>query len=76
MTVALIPSSRPEARILSMRPSSRDGLYALASAWQASNGSTNVRPFTRPPSTAPAASDAGATADAPPPYWPDGPSAA
>jgi hypothetical protein len=57
-----------------MRPSSRGGLYALASAWQASNES-NVRPFTRP---APAATsqDQDGNAPEPPLYWPDGPSAA
>jgi hypothetical protein len=63
-----------ESRVVAMRPPSRDGLYALASAWHASTGS-NVRPFARPvqPATAPAAADAPA---AEPPYWPDGPSAA
>ena len=53
MSLTIFP--RPESRH-AMRPSSRDGLYALASAWQASNGS-NVRPFTRP--AAPAASQPG-----------------
>ncbi|MEO5820797.1 MAG: hypothetical protein ABIT71_09845 [Vicinamibacteraceae bacterium] len=71
MSLAIFP--RPVAR-LTTRPS-RDGLYTLASAWHASNDS-NVRPFARP--AAPAAADATPVADAaePPPYWPDGPSAA
>ena len=66
---------RTAARILPMRPSSRDGLYALASAWQASS-EPQVRPFRR--STSPAPPSSG-PADASPddsPYWPDGPSAA
>jgi hypothetical protein len=72
--VALSIVPRTEARILTMRPSSRDGLYALASAWQASTES-NVRPFARPAARPAAAPDE--TAAAPePPYWPDGPSAA
>ena len=75
MSVALTNFPRPEARVLSMRPSSRDGLYALASAWQASNES-NVRPFARPSAPASAGSDQAAAASEPPPYWPDGPSAA
>ena len=75
MSVALTNFPRPEARVLSMRPSSRDGLYALASAWQASNAS-NVRPFARPSTPASAGSDQGTTTGEQPPYWPDGPSAA
>lgn len=73
--MALTNFPRPEARILSMRPSSRDGLYALASAWQASNDS-NVRPFTRPSAPASARSGQGGAQVGPPRYWPDGPSAA
>ena len=45
---------------------SYDGLYALASAWQASNES-NVRPFARPPVPAPAGSDQGTANGEPPP---------
>ena len=72
--MALSIVHRTEARVLTMRPSSRDGLYTLASAWQASTGS-NVRPFTRP--AAPSAAAPGEPeAAAEPPYWPDGPSAA
>ena len=74
MSVALTNFPRPEARVLSMRPSSRDGLYALASAWQASNES-NVRPFARPSAPAVGRPRQGASGDQPP-YWPDGPSAA
>ncbi len=74
MSLAIFP--RPVAR-LTTRPS-RDGLYALASAWHASTNESNVRPFARP--AAPAAAAATPAADAaeaePPPYWPDGPSAA
>ena len=73
--MALTNFPRPEARVLSMRPSSRDGLFALASAWQASNAS-NVRPFARPSTPASAGSDQGTTTGEQPPYWPDGPSAA
>jgi hypothetical protein len=72
--VALSIVPRTEARILTMRPSSRAGLYTLASAWQASTGS-NVRPFARPAAT-PAAAPGEPEPDAEPPYWPDGPSAA
>jgi hypothetical protein len=74
--VALTNSPRPEGRVLSMRPSSREGLYALASAWQASNQS-NVRPFARPSApVVPGGKDQGSVAPEPPPYWPDGPTAA
>ena len=72
MSLTIFP--RPEPRH-AMRPSSRDGLYALASAWQASNGS-NVRPFTRPAAPAASRRDQGGSAPEPPLYWPDGPSAA
>jgi len=74
MTVSLTIFPRPESRH-GMRPSSRDGLYALASAWQASNES-NVRPFPRPSAPPTAGSSQGATSGEQPPYWPDGPSAA
>jgi hypothetical protein len=73
--VALTIVPRPEARVLSMRPSSRDGLYALASAWQASNGS-NIRPFARPSTPSSAGADQRASDADASPYWPDGPSAA
>ncbi len=73
MALTIVP--RPEARILSMRPSSRDGLYALASAWQASNGS-NIRPFARPSTPSSPGSDQGAAGADSSPSWPDGPSAA
>jgi hypothetical protein len=69
----LIRGSRPEARVLAMRPSPRGGLYTLASAWQASNES-NVRPFAKP--SAAAAGEPEASSEPEPPYWPDGPSAA
>lgn len=72
MALSIVP--RTEARILTMRPSSRDGLYALASAWQASTGS-NVRPFARP-AAQPATASGEPEATSEPPYWPDGPSAA
>jgi hypothetical protein len=73
--VALSNDSRTGARILAMRPSSRDGLYALATAWQATH-EPNVRPFRRIVApTSPAASGSDPSADEPP-YWPDGPSAA
>lgn len=72
--MTLIRESRPEARVVAMRPSTRGALYTLASAWQATNDS-NVRPFTRP--SVPSTRGAGASSeDAEPPYWPDGPSAA
>jgi hypothetical protein len=73
--MALSTDSRTGARILAMRPASRDGLYALASAWQASID-PNVRPIRRPiaaDSSAPRGADA-ASDDSP--WWPDGPSAA
>ncbi len=72
MALSIVP--RTEARVLTMRPSSRDGLYALASAWQASTGS-NVRPFARP-SAPPATAPGEPETPSEPPYWPDGPSAA
>ena len=73
--MALSIVRRNAARVLTARTSPRDGLYALASAWQASSGG-NVRTFERP--AAPAAGDANQSTDAvaEPPYWPDGPSAA
>ena len=71
--MTLIRGSRPEARVLAMRPSPRGGLYTLASAWQASN-EPNVRPFARPTAAAPGEPES--SSDAEPPYWPDGPSAA
>ena len=73
MALAIVP--RPAARVLTMRPASRDGLYALASAWQASTDS-NVRPFARPASPSGASGEPADAASEPPPYWPDGPSAA
>jgi hypothetical protein len=73
--VALSIVRRNDARILSMRTSPRDGLYALASAWQASNGA-NVRPFGRPATPASTDANQSTEAAAEPPYWPDGPSAA
>jgi hypothetical protein len=62
------------ARVLPMRPApSRDGLYALASAWHHSGA--DIHPFVRP--TRPARSNPTRAFDAPePPYLPDGPSAA
>lgn len=73
--MALSIVRRNDARI-PMRTSPRDGLYALASAWQASNGASSIRPFGRP--ATPASSDANQSTEAAaePPYWPDGPSAA
>ncbi len=70
MALSLVP--RPEARALAMRPSSRDGLRALAAAWQATREPTaTVRPFGRVVPQADTPSTVGE-----PPYWPDGPSAA
>jgi hypothetical protein len=62
-----------EGRVLSMRPSPRDGLYALASAWASSERS--VRTFEAKPAAA-AAEKPGNDAPAQPDLWPDGPSAA
>lgn len=73
MALTIVP--RPEARVLSMRPSSRDGLYALASAWQASTGS-NIRPFARPSTPSSSGGEQSAEGADGSPYWPDGPSAA
>jgi hypothetical protein len=67
--------SRTGARILTMRPASRDGLYALASAWQASTESS-VRPFRRPSAPAATAPDGTDASGDDAPCWPDGPSAA
>ena len=74
MALSIFP--RPAARVLAMRPASRDGLYALASAWQASTTESNVRPFARPSAPAAASGEPAAAAPEPPLYWPDGPSAA
>ena len=73
MALTIVP--KREARVLSMRPSQRDGLYALASAWASSERS--VRPFQAKPTAAPAPgenpdNEAPAGSD----WWPDGPSAA
>jgi hypothetical protein len=73
-TMALSTESRTGARILAMRPASRDGLYALAAAWQASS-QPSVRPFRRPSAPASSAPRSEASSDDPP-CWPDGPSAA
>ena len=73
MALSLVPGS--EARRVSMRPSSRDGLRALAAAWQASNQS-NIRPFARRAVQAPSSPEPDRGAPEPPLYWPDGPSAA
>lgn len=72
--MTLIRGSRPENRVVAMRPSTRGGLYTLASAWQATHES-NVRPFARP-STPATPGEGESSGDAEPPYWPDGPSAA
>ena len=66
--------SRPEARVLTMRPATRAGLYTLASAWHVTQES-NVRPFVRRPAQA-THGEAESSVNAEPPYWPDGPSAA
>jgi hypothetical protein len=72
--VSLTIFPRPELRGAT-RPASRDGLYALASAWRATT-ETNIRPFARPAARpAAAAGDGDATAPETP-YVPDGPSAA
>lgn len=74
--MALSIVRRNDARVPAMRTSPRDGLYALASAWHASNDA-NVRRFERPAAAAATETSQGADATAePPPYWPDGPSAA
>jgi hypothetical protein len=67
--------SPQDARVIAMRPSSRDGLGALAAAWQASQGPT-VRPFARVAAAPPADAPRAGRVAAEPPYWPDGPSAA
>jgi hypothetical protein len=74
-TMALSTDTRSGARILTMRPASRDGLYALASAWQASTEPC-VRPFRRPSAPAATAPDAADASTHDGPSWPDGPSAA
>jgi hypothetical protein len=70
VALSLVP--RSEARATAMRPSSRDGLRALAVAWRATQEPT-ARPSARvvPPAD-PSPSNAGGE----PLYWPDGPSAA
>ena len=71
MALTIVP--KREGRVLSMRPSPRDGLYALASAWASSERS--VRPFQPKPTAAPGENpenEAPAGSD----WWPDGPSAA
>ena len=73
--MALSTDSRSGARILTMRPASRAGLYALASAWQASS-EPSVRPFRRPSAPAPTAPEGADASSDDPPCWPDGPSAA
>lgn len=73
--MALSTDSRTSARILAMRPSSRDGLHALAAAWQASQ-EPSIRPFRRPAAPASAGTGAADASTDDPPYWPDGPSAA
>lgn len=73
--MALSTDSRSGARILTMRPASRDGLYALASAWQAST-ERSVRPFRRPSEPAATAPEGADASSDDPPCWPDGPSAA
>ena len=70
MALSLVPGS--DARTVAMRPSSRDGLRALAAAWRATR-EPNVRPFAR---VAPQAEAPPSDASDEPPYWPDGPSAA
>jgi hypothetical protein len=77
--LSLVP--RSDARAIAMRPSSRDGLGALAAAWRATQQPTTVRTFARVAATTPPADTS--TPDAStsetgdePPYWPDGPSAA
>ena len=72
MALSIVP--RSDARILAMRPSSRDGLGALAAAWRATQG-PSVRPFAPVAGTPPADAPSSTAADEPP-YWPDGPSAA
>ena len=72
MALSLVP--RADARVIAMRPSSRDGLGALAAAWRATQQPT-VRPFARVAGTPPADAPPSAAGDEPP-YWPDGPSAA
>jgi hypothetical protein len=70
--VALFLVPRSEARPIAMRPSSRDGLRALAAAWRATQA-PGERPLVRVGPRADAPSPDGGNE---PPYWPDGPSAA
>ena len=71
MALTIVP--KREGRVLSMRPSPRDGLYALASAWASSERS--VRPFPAKPG-APTGDNPDNEAPAGRDDWPDGPSAA
>lgn len=71
MALTIVP--KREGRVLSMRPSPRDGLYALASAWASSE--RNVRTFPAKPAPA-AGENPDRQAPARPGEWPDGPSAA
>lgn len=72
MALTIVP--KREGRVLSMRPSPRDGLYALASAWASSERST--RTFQAKPGAAAAGESADNEAPSGPDYWPEGPSAA
>jgi hypothetical protein len=71
--VALTIVPKREGRVLSMRPSPRDGLYALASAWASSERSVST--FQAKPAAA-SGENPDNEAPAGPDYWPDGPSAA
>jgi hypothetical protein len=73
VALSLVP--RSDARAIAMRPSSRDGLGALAAAWRATQQPATVRTFARAATTPPADASASDAGDEPP-YWPDGPSAA
>jgi len=72
VAASIVPLS--DSRVIAMRPSSREGLGALAAAWQATQGPT-VRPFARVAVT-PAPDAPRSERVAEPPYWPDGPAAA
>jgi len=72
VAASIVPHS--DSRVIAMRPSSRDGLGALAAAWQATQG-PSVRPFARV-TTTPAPDAPRSEPVAEPPYWPDGPAAA
>ena len=71
MALTIVP--KREGRVLSMRPSPREGLYALASAWASSERS--VRTFQAKPAAATGENPDNETPTGPD-YWPDGPSAA